>query len=85
MQLKPGKIRTKMKSIKSYILQYIPKAQFTPGCTRSYTVNTFFVTSLLLESIHLLFSADHLLVCVHFPSLWTRKDLRLMMLIYCTM
>lgn len=71
-----------MKSIKSYILQYIPKAVFTPGCTRSYTVNTFLVTSLLLERV-LLFSAGHLLIYINFPSLWTEKDLRPTMSIYC--
>lgn len=71
-----------MKSIKSYILQYIPKAAFTPGCTRSYTVNTFLVTFLLLGRV-LLFSAGHLLICINFPSLWTRKDLWPTMSICC--
>lgn len=71
-----------MKSIKSYILQYIPKAVCGPGGTHSYTVNISFVTSLLLRRV-LLFSADYLLIYIDFPSLWTRKDLRLMMLIYC--
>lgn len=49
-----------MKSIKSYILQCIPKALCTPGCTRSYTVKASLVSSLLLGRV-LFFSADHLL------------------------
>lgn len=74
--IRASKIHTNMKPIKSYILQYIPKAVLTPGCSHNYTINTFFVTSYLLGRV-LLFSADHLLIYIHFPSLWTRKNLRL--------
>lgn len=76
-QLEPSKAYIKLKSIKSYILQYIPKAVFSPGSTHNYTVNTFFVTSLLLDR-EVLFSAGCLLICIHFPSLWTGKGLRLL-------
>lgn len=80
-QLEPGKMHTKMKPIKSCILQYIPKAVFTPRCTHSCTVSIF-VTSLLVGRV-LLFSADHLFSCIHLPFLWTGEDLRLTMFIYC--
>lgn len=55
-----------MKSMKSYILQYNRKTVFSPDSTCNYTVNTFFVTSILLGSV-LSFSAYHLLIFFSLP------------------
>lgn len=70
-QLEPSKIF--IKSIKSYILQYILKALLLPCSTCSYTVIHFLSLPCYCEVLYYF----QLIIYIHLPSLWTGKDLRL--------